>query len=59
LKVFIWAWNAVRAATRSAFVAAVSAANEVVVEVSAKPAISRAAVAVRVLFTVSLSLNTC
>ncbi len=56
LKVFIWAWNAVRAATRSAFVAAVSAANEVVVEVSAKPAISRAATAVREFFMVSLSM---
>ena len=54
LKASIWAWNAVRAATRSALV--VSAANEAVVEVSAKPAISRAATAVRVFFIMSLSM---
>ena len=54
LKASIWAWNAARAATRSALV--VSTANDEVVEVSAKPAISRAAAAVRVFFMVSLSL---
>ena len=48
-----------RAATRSAFVADVSAANETVVEVSVKPAISRAATAVRFFFTVSLSWCDC
>ena len=54
LKVSIWALNAARAATRSALV--VSTANEAVVEVSAKPAISRAATAVRVFFMISLSV---
>jgi hypothetical protein len=34
----------------------VSTANEAVVEVSAKPAISRAATAVRVFFMISLSM---
>ena len=54
LKASIWALNAARAATRSALV--VSTANEAVVEVSAKPAISRAATAVRVFFMISLSM---